>query len=620
MSKELAIKEGGKAGRVERDSVKIGEWFWVTHDDGWSDKKKIVTDLMCVEHVASNHVRFGAYYADGSRYTSTNTVRVPFAELMKYTKPAPEWKDVLNKRMEKIRREIESHTRSLHEEGIKANALPPSDARFVPKAENPLALSLRITDPDVQKRRLVHLQKRIPVVVEKIEVLAQKQAATAKNLMLSELSNLYAMRDKLAVVEDKIFTLEVYAGLQEQVKQIADGAAAKPDEKVAVRQSLLFMDEETLFDYTSGGMDFEKLEDFDDWVVKPENLARVLPEQRGVVAFRVRRHDKDYGTPSNLLEAWTHMELNAENMKTYLLLRNGERVYRIASGVDFSPRLIPLKDEFDKAFTEERTRKHGHWTGGKNNRYIPDEIETTTITPDDLDYDEHAKKLFNHLKQYNRVVVLIQGLLDRSTVFHPHPEINLANESDMAAWLNLVRDEEGALGAGGLSETWEQYRDERNAWLKKGDWIYSRYWDGRKRPHEMDKCPHIIQVKRVRVGNKGDVVPHRSEGYGQHYRTITEGRDEKQCVGVPGVEVEWESEFEVYRRGYSSLNYHVGRGYAEVKRKGHMWIPLTEVLNLSEYALGDYKKFLCDRTQKGAYLKWAPYLLSAEDWKRGQTK
>ena len=45
----------------------------------------------------------------------------------------------------------------------------------------------------------------------------------------------------------------------------------------------------------------------------------------------------------------------------------------------------------------------------------------------------------------------------------------------------------------------------------------------------------------------------------------------------------------------------------------HLWVPIAEVFNVSDYNLGDYKMFLCDRALQGSYLKWASQLLHAED-------
>jgi hypothetical protein len=617
-SKSLAVIEPVKTESIESGLPKIGEWFWVRVEEDPSDtiyrhagrhiskrrgkkrkaEPKFHEHLMCVEHVASNHIQFNRIERE-SEYTE----QISFQDFMMNCRPAPEWRVALENRMEEVRQEMEAQTRRLYEDAQKANALPPSNTQFTPTESAPFALAIRTLDPAKEKGRLTRLKKKIPEVVKSIELLAKEQAGLAKGLMLSELNNLYAMQKKLRVVEDKIFTLEVYAGLQEKVKQIADGEAAGPDTKITVRQSLLFMDEETLIDFDKGGMDFRNLRDFDEWVAKPESMARVLPEPRGLVAFRVRRDEKDYGIPETIWDAWAHMEMNKLNFATYLLIRNGQKVYRIASAVDFQPRLIPLKGEFDDAFSETHTVKYGGWTGGKDNRYIPDEKETTRIAPDNFDYDTHAEKLRNHLKQYNRVVVLLQGLLDRSEVFHPHPPINLADQNDMLEWLNLIRDEEGALGAGTLSKTWEEYRDASNAGLEKGDFIYSDYYDHRRRPFQTKDRPRIIQVKKIRCGNKGDVVqPHYTRsGYGGH-----DGRREKECVGIAGVEIEWDG-------GVRTIYPRWGSSH-EKSYTGRMWIPLEYVFNLMAYQPGDYKQFLCDRTQKGKYLQWAGALLSAEQW------
>lgn len=599
----------------------IGEWFWVTVQEREDDEeeefqfsvrkfartktnrrkrkgstkpvKRIAEYLMCVEHVASNHVKFNYHKGEYE-----NGVSLSFEDCMKYCRPAPEWRTALENQLEAVKQEMARQTRLLYDEAQKANALPPTNTQFAPTESSPFALAVRTLDPAKEKRTLERLKAKIPVVSKRIKDLAKEQAGLAQMLMLPELNNLYAMQKKLHVVEDKIFTLEVYAGLQEKVKQIADGAPAPADTKITVRQSLLFMDEETLFDFDQGGMDFERLEDFDEWVVKPESMARILPEQRGIVAFRVRRHEKDYGIPTTLWQAWANAEKNMLNFETYLLIRNGERAYRIASSVDFQPRLIPLKDEFGNAFTEVETSRHNFKAGKRD----PDIVHR--ITPDHFDYDEHAEKLRDHLKQYNRVVVLLQGLLDRSECFHPHPPVNLAEQENMINWLNLVRDEEGALGAGSLSQTWEEYRDRCNSTLEPGDFIHTSYQDGRRRHYDAFKgTSNIWTVYKRRNGNKGDVVPYRSTGQGQHHRVETKGRPEEDCVGKDGVEVRWKAS-ELY-------SYKIHDDYETTYR---MWIPLDKVFNVMAYQPGNYKQFLCDRTQKGKYLKWAAPLLSAEKW------
>jgi hypothetical protein len=51
----------------------------------------------------------------------------------------------------------------------------------------------------------------------------------------------------------------------------------------------------------------------------------------------------------------------------------------------------------------------------------------------------------------------------------------------------------------------------------------------------------------------------------------------------------------------------------------HKWIPMKDCFNVDAYVPGEYKTFLCDAYLKGAYLQWAPQLLSAEKhWRESE--
>jgi len=220
------------------------------------------------------------------------------------------------------------------------------------------------------------------------------------------------------------------------------------------------MDEETLFDYDKGGMDFQKLEQFDEWVVRPNNLERILPEKKGIVAFRVRRKKKDYGEFRTLQDVLIAMNKNAFNMETYLLIRNGENVYRIASDISFAPRLVPFKDEIGvKQFMTI-------------NDWYDKDFKSEVIGPDSIKFDSHVKDQDALIKKYNRIFIFIQGLLDRSSVFHPHPSIKLNIPEQINVFINCIRDEEEVL-PNFNAVTWETYRDEINKSLKKGYNVWS---------------------------------------------------------------------------------------------------------------------------------------------------
>lgn len=596
MSKLQKVEPQSGAREGER-LPQIGEWYWVKVEseyDGEKRRKKPVVEewLLCVEHVASNHVVFSREQASEHHSGWTQQVRVALCDLLAEVRPAPEWREVIADRMEKARAAIDAATRELREAGVKTGAIDDVAAPPCAVTETSAMLpAIRVSDPVKQKKQLVELKDQLPIVAKRVGLLTQQYCALAKMTAYPELFTLQAMKKRLSVVEDKIFTLEVYAGLQETVRQIADGKPAPIAEPIAIRQAMRFMDEETLLDYDDGGMDFAKLSDFDEWLVKSCNLNRILPEKRGVCAFQIRRNRKDYGPVTSLWEAWAQCEKHEWNFTTYLVIRNGERVYRIASEVDFAPRLIPLRTEFDDAFV-----KKAKWHDEKDKR----------ITPQDFAYDEFAEELFKNLRGYNRIVVLIQGLLDRSECFHPHAPINLASEASMHEWLRFIRDEEDCIDDG--AETWAEYRERVNRMIVKGTVICTgNFRDLKKRPYDCAPLPKFIAVAKVRKGTKRDAIPEKLEP--RTYRVINPGRDESECVGVPGVEVEWP---QGTRSGYEHGDW--GRyGTWPVDTMLRAWIPLSQCVNYDAYKAGDYRAFAQSTTQKRSYLEWAPTLFRCED-------
>lgn len=607
----LQVFEVPKVTRNALDDVHIGDFYWVKFDDTkWDDDKEENVKvgehetLMCVDEIGSNYFGFSVFSDRGS-----TGVRVHFNDFMKKCRPEPNWKSIFNKRMAEIQKAIQDKTQSLVREGQKVSILP--DNVSTDQEEKQVSfLPAKVTvDPKKYKKDLIHLRDRVPKIVEDIEELAKDFAVTAKNLALPDIAKLEAVKTALEVVEDRIFTVELYCGILESVAQIAKGDPAPMATPVVIRQQMLFMDEETLFDYREGGMDFKKIGEFDEWVVKPENLNRLLPDQRGIVAFRVRRNGKEYGDARSIGEAWAHIQWAEANKQTYLLIRNGGNVYRIASEVDFSPRLIPKVGEIGNDQFLKIDERYEWSDDGSHTKTIRTE---TLITPESVKYDDHVKEVDKLLKHYNRIVILIQGLLDRSMVFHPHPPVNLRNQADMEKWVVLMRDEERGLPSNKVN--WEEYQKQLNSSLRKDKWVYvdstydegykdgqTPYRDGsrwrepaRRRGWAANRMPDICRVESVkRDGSAVKVTwPWGSLAHGK-----------ERWVENPN------------RPGWGRYEYDT-----ETDRMCHEWIPINRVLNVSDYNLDDYKMFLCDRTLQGEYLKWAQYLLTAEDWARNRKK
>ena len=600
-----------KISRDPLDQIKIGDWCWVQYDDTkWDDKKEEHVkvgeheDLMCVEEIGSNYVGLTRCSEHGS-YND----RIHFNEFLKRCRPEPNWKAVLQTRVDEEQKAIQAKTQELIAEGQNVCLLAAENATEKPEPQSLLPVKVTV-DPQKYKKDLIHLRNRMPKIDKEIKELGEELGVASKDMALPDLVRLGHIKKALGVVEDRIFTVELYCGLQETVKQIADGQPAPLETPVTIRQQMLYMDEETLFDYDDGGMDFKKIGQFDAWVAKPENLSRILPEPRGIVAFRVRRDPKDYGEARDIATAWAHMCWKEANEQTYILIRNGQQVFRIASEVDFTPRLIPMIGEIG----EEQFKKIDYvWDEKDEHGMTKRERVETLVTPESVHFDDHVEKMEKLLRHYNRIVILIQGLLDRSMVFHPHPVINLRNPVHMEKWIVLMRDEERALPSNKV--TFEEYQKQLNSTLRKGKWVYvdnsydegykdgeapSRYAGQYERNHRRRgwsalKMPRLCQVETMK--RDGSMV-RVSWPWGRRSKPL-EGKwiESKTKPGWGHYERIWETD-----------------------RMCHEWISVTRVLNVSDYHLGDYKMFLCDRALQGQYLKWAQYLLTAEDWARDRVK
>ena len=606
--------------RISRDpleEVEVGKWYWVKDEDReWNKKTEeyITVEkefLMCVDKIGSNYVGFTVNIHHG-----TNGIRIHFDEFATKCRPELKWKEYLQGEMARLQLAIQEKTRELIDAGKSLYLLPQDVSPEQPKENDSSLLPVKMADdPKKYKKQLIKLKdKTLPDISKEIEELAKDYAVVAKNTALPDMCRLGMVKEKLGVVEDKIFTIELYCGLQEEVEQIADGEPAPMMEKVAIRQQMLYMDEETLFDYKDGGMDFKKIRDFDKWIVQPEQLNRVLPEKKGIVAFRVRRDAKEYPEARSIGEVLAHISWHEANMKTYILIRNGERVYRIASSINFSPRLIPKRGEIGEEQFKQIDRR---WVCVENSETKDNPfgerqelITETIVTPESVKYDDHVEKLDEILKQYNRIVILIQGLLDRSKVFHPHPPINLTKVGQIDEWVRLIRDEEDGLPCNKV--TWEEYRKQLNTTLKVGKWVFIRYpkiYNGKKydrRARYYDEEAH----QEVRL-------PHR--GWNDN-RMPDVCKIEKMRRDGSKVLVSWPK---------GSLNKpRQGAWIPDPKKPGwghyehiwesdrilHEWVPTKYTFNLSDYMPGDYKMFLCDHALKGKYLQWAPSLLTAEGW------
>ncbi|XBH22964.1 hypothetical protein V5R04_07065 [Jonesiaceae bacterium BS-20] len=255
-------------------------------------------------------------------------------------------------------------------------------------------------------------------------VQAKKRELDATLAQLTQ--DLAPVEAQIKILQEGIWTVNLYLGRDETIVQLAEGAPAEAAEPICVRQQVLAMDEESLLRVEDGGMDVRDIDAFDAWVVSgPANLNQLIPEQRGVVAIMARRSQRDYGDP------WLSASLAEANTQTWWLIRNGANVYRMLTDLKVGKRLVPARDEFTAMFVDHRTGE----------RLVPG-------TPAWLRAEEAAGAQERH---YMRIALVLQGLLDRTAVFHPLPAggVNLLSpQAYDDGLIRLIADDENILTDG----------------------------------------------------------------------------------------------------------------------------------------------------------------------------
>lgn len=561
------ISNISKARAINRDDLpKLGEWYWVKVDvDHGKRKVKMVEEewLMCAAHIASNHTQFYQHEEDGE-----HIVHVMHWDVMEKVRPAMEWRAHWQEKSDALQLELKEAVKALATTCMNANLI---DDPSIAQVETLLPSTTRV-DPEHYKKALTLLkEKTYPVMQGNVKSLMRQMVGVQKNMFLAQRSQATALDNVVKKIDDRLFALELYAGFHDKFKLIADGEPAPQETPITIRQMLRYMDEETLIAATDGGMDFGHLEDFDEWVAG--NIKTICPEPRCVVAFQIRRNMKDYGPCKDIGTAFQHYEWHKEDMKTYLLIRNGDKAYRYATTLEFSPRLLPLREEFNKPFYKDH--------------YWSDE-EKKPITPQDIAYDECAEARTKVMMHYNRITFLLQGLLDRSEVFNPHPPIALNDPEVIAKWVKFNYDEEDGLPTFN-PPNWDVYRDKLNSRLHKGMVVYAKF----------DREKYDSRSGR-----------YWSDWHIGFYKITKISRDLKTLT----INEAWGTRWGYEHRNSWGNGYHGKFGEWPVNKRRQYKVGMKCVFNVKAYTPGDYKKFLCDAYLKGAYLQWAPYLLMAEKW------
>jgi hypothetical protein len=649
------VKKSEETRRTERpddpdELTEIGQWYWVQDwERDWDDEKNdygepyIVEYLACVIEVGSNYAQLQGVESE----RSSRLWRLHDDEFPTRCRLEPDPQSHINQKIahhqaqaNMLMGKVQQLTAKL---GITRATLTEGEKEDETKA---LMVVQGTENVDAYKTALVKAKEEtIPDLFKRVQEEHEIMAGWMKANLLPYEAQKKRMEKVTGAIEDKIFMVELYAGLIEEMVKVKDGEPAPNDTKIHLFQRRHYMDEECLWNYKAGGMDFTDIEQFDRWLCRRKNLERILPHTRCVVSFRVRRNKKKRRAKSMSDFINIIFEGRADE-QTFLYLRNGEQVWRLSTGINFGEELFPHKEdsitlgegggeglwanvywdrveeiisdaEYQDKVEEDEAREVkfqeelAAWRADPKNKKHLDTIfephphhhhrseKWVQVSKDSVWYDAVMQKVAHDAMQHNRVAVVLQGILDRSPAMHPHPPWQLFTGEGFQAGIELVYDTSRALVDGDPPD-FELYWASLNSSLTKGCVTVGQQ-DAWER-HEAEKeNARIRSWRRSSYHEYEFYKPYGNPGPGEVATVVRMGRK-----GT--VTFEWYRERMTYTYGKSG----------DIKTK--FTCPADKVLNVTAYTPGDYKQFYNDPRTRADYENWAPLLLAAEDWHAAQRK
>lgn len=281
----------------------------------------------------------------------------------------------------------------------------------------------------VEKRAALLRQKQeVERVAAEAKALVEAKVKEMERQLAEQMALLQPALEQLALLSDGVDALNIYLGRDEEIIPLLDGERAPAGTVISVRQLVLAMDEESLLFLDREGMDFQNIDAFADWLSRdPAQLETLLPEPKGIVALIPRRAKREYGDP------WTQDAADRANAQTHWLIRNGQAAWLTSAPFTVGRHTVPTPKEFTDLFIEKG--RYGE----------PDR----KLEPGSEAWMKAEKRADARTRHYMKVALLLQGLLDRTAILHPHDGASfLEQEHYDTGRLRVVLDGEGALTDG----------------------------------------------------------------------------------------------------------------------------------------------------------------------------
>lgn len=635
------------------DGPVLGAWYWVKSRPAkhWAEVDGITLvghgglirgeRLMCALEIGSNFVALRSPDSVGGGHDTVRIHMRDFWKLMRYEPQAmtilTSWARQQQLETARLMGEIQALTARL---GIApSQALPESQ---VPQPRNALMAMSAAPDVDAYKAALILAKdKQLPELYGHVKASNENLAALMHAQILPSLATVGDLKESVKDIEARIFSVQLYAGLHEDAVLVRDGTPAAAHERLHVMQARLYMDEECLANYRHGGMTFSHIGEFDKWLCEPDNLDRIFPFPRTLVAMRVRRMTKDRSYAHDL-SAIARFRLEEADKKTFLYVRNGAQVWCIQTTMDFDESIFPDRAAFDPNEPKMAAVEHGRvqgflglsaWEGlcaeydarmaradawdqeiktsgrtlewhernphrgfgveDPRKRYQP--VDHTSVY-----FDDAMKVIEDQVQKYNRVAVIIQGLFDRSPILQPHPPVQTWTAEGFDRAIKLIYDGGETLHYGEAPDI-SGYIAQCNAKLGQGCLTIGQedFWARREAEKETARRRRDWRLtESERYLEITHFEPYGNPGPGYIAPVVSWSK-------TRGATFQWERDRRTTPGPWDAPKSD--------KVSCSLSVPADRLFNVDAYQLGDFKKFFSDRRTRAQYLKWAPMLIAAEE-------
>lgn len=378
-----------------------------------------------------------------------------------------------------------------------------------------------------------------------------------------------------------VHTMRLFLGEGVEVATLLEGESAPASEPLHLMQRMLYLDEEIFVSSVMDeGFHAGNMRDLPGLLsANPDLLDRMLPHPRCVAIARIRRKNREFETPKNLMEVFALIERDQQDRFVQILIRDGGNVRMVMADEETSraERLFPSRAEIDAIFTDR-----GSYDWERR------EYRTREITPFDIAYSDKRGEHDQRALFYKRFLIILWGLQERKQVFGPFiPQgANWLEETTHNRHFRFVHDEENVL-TDGLRPV-AAWIAEMNDWIRPGSRV-------------------LVQGNRVMTPDTAPTAyssDRGAGGYERHRDRHAVNRLEELVVGRRGAELIVQLPTEQgYRERRMNTPVRLREADGTVVTSGALCLDRVDAKTL--------RRYINSREQRSTYLSWLALFMGA---------